>query len=29
MKVGAAKTDRIYEDITDRKKLHTVLSEVK
>ena len=28
MKVGAAKSDRIYEDITDMKKLHNVLSEV-
>ena len=28
MKVGAAKADRIYEDITDRKKLHSVLTEV-
>ena len=28
MKVGAAKSDRIYEDITDMKKLHAVLSEV-
>lgn len=28
MKMGAAKSDRIYEDITDKKKLHTVLSEV-
>ena len=28
MKVGAAKSDRIYEDITDMKKLHSVLSEV-
>lgn len=29
MKVGAAKSDRIYEDIVDKKKLHNVLSEVK
>ena len=28
MKLGAAKADRIYEDITDMKKLHTILSEV-
>lgn len=28
MKMGAAKADRTYEDITDKKKLHNVLSEV-
>jgi len=28
MKVGAAKADRIYEDIVDKKKLHSILSEV-
>lgn len=29
MKMGAAKSDRIYEDITDKKKLHHILSEVR
>ena len=29
MKMGAPKSDRIYEEITDKKKLNHMLSEVK